>query len=734
MEPGLYSSMDSPVTVRDVIGVVWRRLWVIVLVTGAALGTAAYVSFTTPPRWRAEAQVILVQRTPAVLLPDQSSPRDLRETISTQVEMLRSYAMAIRTINYLKNKALEGAISEEMLRDLDPEKLVKNLEVGSPEGTDIVQIRVAADSRAKAETIANAICEAFVEWKREVAQQSAADTVDTLEERVATARARLAEAERKVQEFKRTNRLVDVSAETQAAVEQYLKYDAEVVQAQQEVSVQEARVAELSRRLRTANQAIERGTGVRDDALVLALQQRLNALEMERANAALRIRPGYPGTGSLEELDAQIADVKKRLAAALQGTLDNRRPSLEGQANLSQQLTAAQLDLRNARARLAAATAARNRARTRTAQVPDATLEYARLAREAELAQTLYTTLQRNLSAARLDKDSASGNVQISQYAFVPEKPFEPNHPRNLLFGLAVGLALSFAVVLILEQADTRVRSVDDVRELVPGPVVGALPRWSQSELKELMAGGSAAPVEEAYSLARVNLSLALRQAANGDERLPKVVLVTSAMPGEGKSLTAAQMARSLARAGNRVILVDADLRRPAQNEIFGTAEPVGLADVILGRLSLDEALVAGDTENLTLLHSGTPDRNPTDLFSMPSLPRILEELRNMADMVIVDAPACAVVADALLLAPHVDCIMHVVSAGVAERPVVRDAAETLAAAGPKLMVFFVNRAPKDQSAAYLRYYYYGDGRKKRVEEHALVAAEEAAPAGKEDA
>jgi hypothetical protein len=98
------------------------------------------------------------------------------------------------------------------------------------------------------------------------------------------------------------------------------------------------------------------------------------------------------------------------------------------------------------------------------------------------------------------------------------------------LFGLAVGLALSFAVVLILEQADTRVRSVDDVRELVPGPVVGALPRWSQSELKELMAGGSAAPVEEAYSLARVNLSLALRQAANGDERLPKVVLVTSAM------------------------------------------------------------------------------------------------------------------------------------------------------------------------------------------------------------
>jgi capsular exopolysaccharide synthesis family protein len=275
---------------------------------------------------------------------------------------------------------------------------------------------------------------------------------------------------------------------------------------------------------------------------------------------------------------------------------------------------------------------------------------------------------------------------------------------------------------------------VDDVRELVPGPVVGALPRWSQSELKELMAGGSAAPVEEAYSLARVNLSLALRQAANGDERLPKVVLVTSAMPGEGKSLTAAQMARSLARAGNRVILVDADLRRPAQNEIFGTAEPVGLADVILGRLSLDEALVAGDTENLTLLHSGTPDRNPTDLFSMPSLPRILEELRNMADMVIVDAPACAVVADALLLAPHVDCIMHVVSAGVAERPVVRDAAETLAAAGPKLMVFFVNRAPKDQSAAYLRYYYYGDGRKKRVEEHALVAAEEAAPAGKEDA
>ncbi len=119
-----------------------------------------------------------------------------------------------------------------------------------------------------------------------------------------------------------------------------------------------------------------------------------------------------------------------------------------------------------------------------------------------------------------------------------------------------MGLALAFTAVLLLEQADTRVRTVEDIRELVPGPVVGALPRWSAGEVRAIMSGETPALAEEAYSLARVNLTLALRQTLDGSSEAAQVILVTSAMPGEGKSITAAQMARSMARPAARVTLV----------------------------------------------------------------------------------------------------------------------------------------------------------------------------------
>lgn len=700
---------------------VWRRLWLVILILIASLGTASYVSRHTPKRWRANAAMILVQRATTVAASAQAGyAAPMIESPETQVSMLQSYAMAQRAIDFLKNQAIARGQSGESI-GINAEQLQQAITVSTPKDTNIIDVLVEAESRERAATLANAVCQAFVQWKSEVAKQDVQDTTNSLAVRANRAKAQMLTAEQRETEFKRQHQLVDVPAQQKAALEQYQTRDAEVVSLTQDMASDEAKLKSLGDRLKAANAAIKGGTGVRDDTLVLNLQQQLSQLEIERASLAQKYTPEYPGM--LPDIDAKIADVKGRLSKAVQSTLDNKKPSLQAQGALFEDYKQAQTTVLFQRAKLNAAVQFRDQLKQQLAGLPQVSRDYAGLVRESELATSLYGSLQSALNSARLNQDMASGNVQMAQYAFVPEKPFQPDPKRDLLLGGAAGVFLSMLAVLLLEQSDRRVRDVDKARSLLGGPIVGALPKMSQGEMRAMREGRTPPQAIEAYSLARANLTLAVRAATNSEPWHKQILMVTSAVPGEGKSVTAAELARSLARAGKSVILVDADMRRPSQNRLFRTEEPNGLADVLAGEMTLDDALVASDTENLSILHSGTPGRNPSELISQPQMLETLSALRQEADVVIIDTPAAATVADALLLVPHVDCVLHVVGAGKVDEDTVRESTASLSAAAPKTMVYFLNRASKERG--YYGKYYYRQGvyRENDLHEHKALSS-----------
>lgn len=721
------TNLDSPVTVREVAGVLWRRLWIVVLILAVSLGTAALITYNTTPRWRGIGQLILVQRTAPVPGSAQQAPsgRDMVESVSTQLGMLQSYEAARRTLEWLRNQELKGEVPEDVTARLDPWKLQDDIQVSSSENTNIITVQVEAPSRERARLLTDAVCKSFVDWKKVIASQSAQENVSTLEDRVKKAQLQLAAAEHREMAFKKSHDLVDVDTESNDSLQKYLAAEDAYQKAQQEFTVEQARLKGLAAGLKDANRTIRQGTGVRDDSLVVTLQTQLEALRMQRADAALKFRPAYPGEGNLKYLDARIADTNQRLQKALQNTLDNKRPSLQSQGQLAEQYKDQLLKVGTLKARLAVTEAARSDAKKKADILPATNLEYAKLASAKGLASGLLTSLQASLNAARIERDTASGNVQISQYAVAPEDPFVPNHGRDFAFGAVVGVALSLAAILLLEQTDRRIHTVDDVRRLAPGPVVGELPQLSAAAVAELVSGRSPSLANEAYSLARANLALTFPEAFNGSAHGSQIILVTSALPGEGKSLTSNQMAKSLARAGKSVILVDADMRRPAQNLLFGTAEEIGLADVLAGRVPLDQALVSSGIDNLAVLHSGSPDRNPSELLSHPRMKTLIEDLRKEAEIIVLDTPACAVVADSLLLAPFADCVLHVVGAGISEGPAVRDATAALAAAAPKTMVYFVNRAPRGGRHAYSYYADYAYSDRKRNGHDALAVIDQ---------
>jgi len=705
-------SSPASISASDIVRLIWRRLWVVVLVMSVTLGSAALISRRTKKAWHADAQMVLIQRSPAMttsVQPGYSAP--IIESTETQAAMLQDISMARRTIDSLKQQAIDahqptdtfGSNFEERADII--EKLQKSITVSVPKETNILDVQVEGESAEQAADMANAVCKTFVTYKQKLAQEGVTNTTDGLAKRVKLAESQMIEAEGREMAFKQSHHLVDIPIQEKAALDQYLSRNTEVQSLKQETMSLEARLKALGDQLKGVNQAISTGESVRNDADVLSLQTQLKQHEMELADASLRYTHEYPGV--LPEIEAKIAYDKDRLSKAVKGTIANKNPSLQAQGALVDQYAQAQVAVLYSRARLDAAVALRDQLEKNTKNLPQTSMEFARLARNAELSRGLHSQLKAAFNSTSLDKDFASGNVQISSLAEPPSKPFRPNLTRDVILGGAIGLFISLISVLLLEQADRRIRSIEDVKRLVSGPIVGSLPKMSRSQLRGLLNGTPPPHAIEAYSMARANLSLAVHDYAPGAPWQRQIVLITSALPGEGKSVTAAQLAKSLARAGTRVVLVDADLRRPTQNKLFHTAEPHGLAEVLSGEMQLDQVLVDTEIPNLSILHSGTADRNPTELISSLAMQQTLEMLRSEAEVIVVDAPACAIVADALFLAPHADCILHVIGVGQVDETLVRDTTAALAAAAPKTMAFFVNRVARSRSDAYKGYYAY---------------------------
>lgn len=705
-------SMETHATLKagDLLRILFRRSWCIALFLGASISIAWFVSKRTPKAWKATGQIIVINRLPGNSGNSSGpSPSALLETTETQTGLIQSYTMARRTIDWLKNDALSKGRPTDSVK-IDVPTLQRAITANAWRDTNLIDISVEAESPERAVELTNAVCQAFVLWKRETAQQNLQDTLMTLERRTLRAKENMIIAEKLETAYKNKHKLVDPTAQQSAMLQQYARQDMEVKNLKQEVIALEAKLRGIGSQLANVTDAIRKGEGLRNDSEVLQLQSKLNAAEMEKAEALLRFTPDYPG---MSDYDKRIADLKDRLAKAVESTLDNKRPSLESQGSLFTEYKQVQTTLLFTRARLQTAIELRRQQEKQMAGVPNTSMEYARLAREAELARNLHSQLQSALNVARIDKDMAASNVQISQFAYASDDPIRPNTTRDLAFGGIIGLFLSLISVLLLEQSDRRVRNVDSVRRLASGPVIGAMPRLTRRQLQDMIEGDAPPHAIEACGLACANLSLVARNGHKLDPWKQQILLITSALPGEGKSVIASQIARTFARTGRRVILVDADMRRASQNKMFNMDEPHGFAELLAGERRLDEVLVSVDEENLLVLPSGSPNQSPTDLIALPDTPKILDMLKAEADIVILDTPACSVVADALFLAPYADSIMFVVGIGQVDEDVVRSAAEALQSANAKTMVYFVNRTPQENKK-YASYYYYGNGKNGR--------------------
>ncbi len=334
---------------------------------------------------------------------------------------------------------------------------------------------------------------------------------------------------------------------------------------------------------------------------------------------------------------------------------------------------------------------------------------------------------QLGLQIEKLEEPKAGGaspvKVTLTHRADVPASPSSPRTLVNLALGLLVGLALGLAYAFIRESLDTTIKSVEDVSDIVGATPVGFIPFDPEAKDKPLAALELNRTGAEAFRTVRTNLAFV------DVDHPKKVIVVTSAVPGEGKTTTAINLAITMAQTGQRVALVECDLRRPKVEDYLGLAAGVGLTSVLTGQATLEAALQPWNRGLMGVLAAGPLPPNPAELLGSRQMQSLLDHLRGICDAVIIDAPPLLPVTDSAVLAHHADGALLVVRHGRTTREQVRRAVEVLEQADASVLGSLVNFVParkRGESSYYYGSYYGGYGGYSSTGRHAPRGAKEA--------
>jgi capsular exopolysaccharide synthesis family protein len=321
----------------------------------------------------------------------------------------------------------------------------------------------------------------------------------------------------------------------------------------------------------------------------------------------------------------------------------------------------------------------------------------------ASIADGIADSLATVVGELETPPDGGQPPVQLStvRAATVPQSPTSPNLPLNVVLGLLIGVFIGVGTAILRELLDTKVRDVEDVEAVSEASVLGVIGYEQDAPNHPLIVQESPQSMRaEAFRRLRTNLQFL------DVEGKTNAIVMTSALPAEGKTTTTINLAITLADAGQRVALVDADLRRPSIAMYMGVEGSVGLTTVLIGRAGVDDVVQSWGNGNLDVIASGQIPPNPSELLGSTKMAAFVEDLTSRYDVVLIDTSPLLPVTDGAILARLVGSAVVVVGAGTIHQVQLEDALETLATVNAKVLGMVVNRVPVRGGGAYAYSYY----------------------------
>ncbi|MBD3175427.1 MAG: AAA family ATPase [Armatimonadia bacterium] len=426
---------------------------------------------------------------------------------------------------------------------------------------------------------------------------------------------------------------------------------------------------------------IEQATIARNP-LVVEIESRLSDLQFQRANQAVTRGPEHPEVRQLEEqIEQAERDLRTTMQTVMQSQVETTNPL---HLSLATSLAAAEAETRAAAGREAALSSVLARERQRLAEIPGLETELAALERDSSAAEQMYSVLLERRQEFAIQEEMTPPVVEVIAAAEEPRSPVRPRKSLNLAIGLVLGLILAALAVGVAESLDDALRTSWQAQELLDLPSLAAVPKArAGSEL--LISQSASTATVDAYSALRTNL----RFAAPGG--MPRVIMVAGARAGSGASTVAANLATVLARGGQRVLAVDANLRGGDLPQKLGAQAGGGLSDVLAGAGRPGDCVVQSQERNLWVMPSGSHAPSPVDLLDSVEMKQTVESLAGQYDVIVIDSPSPDQHADPIVLAPNCDAALLVVEIGKTPLRVAQGVIWKLERAGKRPLGFIAN-------------------------------------------
>ncbi|MDX6382535.1 MAG: polysaccharide biosynthesis transport protein [Blastocatellia bacterium] len=595
--------------------------------------------------------------------------------------------------------ALQGGLH------VDP---VRESRAGYYKETRLIDIGFTHGDPDTAARITNAVAETFVRSNLEKKNETNTSTSEFLSKRVAELQGQIRSAEEKLVGYAKSNQILSLDASQNTVVERLSGLNKQLLEAENDRKLAEAEYNAAKAPGAASALAEADGKDVNES------EQKLADLKQKRAQLLVDATEEAP---EVKEVDQQIAVVQKHLSetrARKTGTL----------------LTNLETKYKQSLAREVALRTSFNQQKGETVTQNEAAINYRILQQEIETNKGLLDNLLQRSKENDVVLAGRPNNISIVDYAIVPDFPVGPARMRSVMLALVLALALGVGLALFLEYLDDTIHSTDDVEKFLRLPALAVIPAMGASQTRRRLLSSATSiqkrngngngssnselllhvtgrsPLAESYRQLRTSVLLSTAG------RAPRTLLVTSSLPGEGKTTTAVNTALSLAQTGVSVVIIDADMRRPRLRSIFDLTEREGLSSILSSEMDNEKMLqtIARDeASGLHVLTAGPIPPNPAELLGSEQMRKLITALSTKFAHIVIDSPPISSFTDGVLIASVVDGVLLVVHGGKSSRGVVRRSRQLLLDVGAKIFGVVLNNVnvrSHDYYYYYQRYYH----------------------------
>ncbi len=677
-------------TFQDYLLILRERIWYIVVVFLVVFSSSLVFTLSDTRIYQSVATVQIFRRDPTIMQVQQMMDNDIRsaEDLNTQIKIIESNTLVKRVADRIKGDDMRAFLAPYEKATTDAafviELIGKNRKVISPRLNLVVGIAYQHPDRFVAAKVANLFVDEYLNHVQALRSTFQNKAVEDLQLSADTQRKKVDQIAQKLQTYKENNKTVSLDQRKDIVSDSLKAINQEVDRCRIVLQTAEIRLNQVKER-RASGEELTGLVFVASQPLIAELTRQFAEQKLQYAKVKERYRDQHPDMIAAKNTYAQA---ERELARAVNSVCDQIESDYQSALRNFQQR---QQEL--------------DKVKRDSLDLDRIAVEYTQIEREFRTEDQILQSI-----AARARETSMTSNIETQNARPVDQaipslesRPIWPNVPLNLGLGVVAGLGLGLAFAFFVASIDDRVKSSYDIEGVVGLPLIGIIPQLKQmdsADKAQVVVNNADRQVAESFLTLHSSLRL------KDESKSAKCILITSTIPGEGKSFTTTNLALTFAAHGEKVAVVDCDLRKPNIHKSFRVENLRGVIDVCAGTATIDDVVVRNVHPNLDVIPAGGRAKNPTQILNSKGFEVMISDLRKTYDRVFIDTPPLAAVSDALIILPLVDGSIFTIFFNKVRRKAAQFSAKKLVEANVPCFGAVLNGLNLAVSGYYYAHYY----------------------------